>query len=165
MSEELTPEKLRALVEYDRDSGVFTARVRLAARVRAGDRLGSEDKRGYRQIRLSGKAYYEHRLAFLHVEGRWPAEQVDHIDGHKSRNAWSNLREATGALNMQNQRRAHSRNLSGKLGVRSHKGKYQAKIKAGATQKHLGTYEDADSAHQAYLRAKAKIHPYGEAAK
>lgn len=160
----LTASRLREVVHYDQASGVFTAGVRLSMQVRAGHRLGSADRRGYRQIRLFGKAYYEHRLAFLYVLGRWPSEAVDHVDGAKGNNAWNNLREATAALNMQNQHHAHSRNKAGKLGVRSHKGKFQAKIKVGSKSLHLGTFGDANDAHAAYLAAKKAHHPFGQVA-
>ena len=56
-------------------------------------------------IRIRGKAYYSHRLAFLYMTGEWPLEEVDHIDRNPYNDAWVNLRKATSSLNKWNQER------------------------------------------------------------
>ena len=58
--------------------------------------------RGYRRIKLYGKAYPSHRLAFLYVEGRFPPNEVDHINGVRDDNRWVNIRHATHAQNGRN---------------------------------------------------------------
>lgn len=69
--------RLKELLHYDPISGVWTWRVS-NTRVRAGDRAGTVVAQGYRKIKLDGKKYFEHRLAWLYVLGRWPAKGLDH---------------------------------------------------------------------------------------
>jgi len=97
------------------------------------------------------------------MKGQWPKPEIDHKDNNQSNNAFRNLREATGAQNLQNKKRAHRNNKLGVLGVRRHvKGLYQARIRADNKERSLGYFKTADAAHEAYLKAKKKLHPYQE---
>lgn len=102
-----------------------------------------------------------HRLIWLMVHGVWPTGQINHIDGNKLNNLLSNLRDVSQATNMQNQRRAHSDNASGLLGVYWHKRqcRFYSQIRVNKVLKHLGYFPNADLAHEAYLRAKRELHP------
>lgn len=59
---------------------------------------------GYRRIRITvaGRALTvsAHRAAFALYFGRWPDAEVDHIDGDRTNNRRSNLRELTHQQNM-----------------------------------------------------------------
>ena len=156
-----TPERLRELLSYDADSGVFTWRVTRTGKARAGTVAGRVTDFGYRQIQIDGRYYSAHRLAFLYMLGRWPHQQVDHRDGRRDNNAWHNLREADQFENMQN-RATPRNNSSGYIGVafvRS-KGKYCAMIAAGRRRKNLGWFDTAVQACAAYREAKARLHPF-----
>lgn len=97
---EMTQERLRELLHYAPETGVWTWLV--TRKVRAGSVAGTPGGRGYIQIRIDYKRYLAHRLAFLYTIGRWPLHQVDHRDRDRSNNCWDNLREATHQQNCWN---------------------------------------------------------------
>jgi len=77
---------------------------------------GSVNNLGYVKIKLNGKSYAAHRLAFLYVTGSWPENQVDHINRIRTDNRWENLRKASNAENMLNTV-LHKNNISGVPGI------------------------------------------------
>ena len=156
MADQLTAERLRQLVSYDRLTGEFTRLVKQSA-VAASGWL---DRNGHVRISVDGQVYAAHRLAFLYVTGQWPTGVVDHINGERADNRWENLRDVSMTVNQQNQRRAHKRNATGLLGVTFNKrrGKYQAQIAINGAYRYLGLYATADLAHAAYLAAKRQHH-------
>lgn len=89
----LTHERLTTLLDYRAELGIFYWNVSRRGPVRAGDRAGHIVK-GHRQIKIDGIQYYEHRLAWFYVTGKWPADLIDHSDLDKGNNPFSNLREA-----------------------------------------------------------------------
>lgn len=153
----LTAERVRELLHYDPDTGVFT----WLSGQDSGKRAGWIDH-GYVRIAVDGAKRYAHRLAWLYVHGEWP-KYIDHINHVKSDNAIANLRPCTHQENMQNMRIvARSYNSTGLAGVSRFRGKFRSVIDVGGKQRHLGTFNTADSAHVAYLVAKAKFHPHGD---
>jgi len=113
----LTAEKLKELLNYDPETGLFIRVVFICNRARKGDIAGSIDKRaGYRCIVINGKRYQAHRLAWLYVHGRWPESQLDHINRNAGDNRITNLREVSNQENHHNLK-LHVRNTSGHSGV------------------------------------------------
>ncbi len=158
----LTAERLRSLLSYNAETGVFVWLVSVSGRIKVGDIAGNVDRRGYRLIGCDGKAYKAHRLAWLWQHGAWPKDQIDHIDGDKSNNRLTNLREATNTENQQNKRRARLDNKStGLIGAKIHRktGKYMASIGVNKRRIYLGLYDTAELAHNAYITAKRELHP------
>lgn len=152
--------RLRALLSYDRTTGVFCWKTkRVGSRV--GDVAGSNAPGGYRKITLDGQSFFEHRLVWAHVHGVWPESQIDHINGVTNDNRLSNLRLATQNENKQNQRRAMKNNSSGLLGVSidASRQQWKASIAVNKRRIYLGRYDSPQSAHKAYLVAKARFHP------
>lgn len=136
----MTQDELKKVLSYDPYTGVFTWRVSLSSRALAGERAGTLRKDGYVQIRIRGKIYYAHRLAFLYMQGRIPVE-IDHIDRSPSNNRWGNLRPVT-----------HSQNLENRdcKGFYERRGKFLAQIKVAGRVMFLGSYLTADAARSAY---------------
>lgn len=102
---------------------------------------------------INGRKYAAHRLAWLYVHIKWPAEYIDHINGIKTDNRIANLREASKITNTWNAKR-NNRNRSGFKGVSWHKntGKWQAQITVNGKYKQLGYYNTALEASNAYLK-------------
>lgn len=150
----ISPARLRKLVRYDPQTGIFISRVARTNRLPAGRQLGSIFRCAslcYFQIRIDGHCYLAHRLAWLYVYERWPSGGLDHIDGDGLNNRIANLREATQSQNMANARRRRT-NRSGFKGVNKEpNGRYRAKIRIAGKTIHIGRFATADEARQAYL--------------
>lgn len=154
----LTAERLRELLNYDPETGVFTWRVSRRATARPGSVAGTITPKGYRAIWI-GANYRAHRLAWLYVYGVWPTHEIDHIDGNRANNAIANLRDVTRSVNHENLRRARSDSAHGFLGVSPFKGKWwKARITVNGKWQHLGTFKTPEEAHAAYLEAKRRLH-------
>ena len=91
--------------------------------------------------------------------GAWPVAEIDHVDGNKRHNRFENLRAADRALNTQNMHAARRDSATGLAGVWCHGKRFRASIQARHTRHHLGTFDTPDAAYQAYLNAKATLHP------
>jgi hypothetical protein len=154
----ITAQRLRELLDYDAETGVLKWRVN-RRRARAGDAADRSYINGYGRIKVDRKEYLAHRLCWLHVTGEWPAGHIDHINGNKSDNRMSNLRDVDRNTNAQNQRKAQASNKVGVLGVRRSWNRWRATIRIpGGRQISLGTFGSAEQAHDAYVDAKRKLH-------
>ena len=156
----LTVDHLKKLLHYDPATGIFTRRIQVSSNAKAGDtpRCRSD---GYLRIRIDGKQYKSHRLAWLYMTGAWPKDQVDHINGIRDDNRFGNLREATHTENCQNIA-VPAHNTSGFIGVHWHRRRQRwvARIYTARHYKYLGQFINLEDAHAAYLAAKAKYHPF-----
>lgn len=160
----LTAERLRQLLEYDPETGKFTWKVSTSSRVFKGMLAGTAHIKGYITIGLDKKNYLAHRLAWLYMTGKWPPDQIDHINGDRSDSCFSNLRLATHAENMRNSK-LNKNSSSGVKGVywSTEKKIWVARIYVDNCAIHLGLFTDIEDAATAYEKA-AKEH-FGEFAR
>ena len=117
---ELTAERLRQLLSYDPETGVFRWLPRpdlraSALRLRRLGQCGRDGKlptgsssTGYWQIMIDNRNYTAHRLAWLHMTGAWPEAEIDHCNGDRTDNRWSNLRPAVRGENCRNKRKQYN---------------------------------------------------------
>lgn len=154
----VTVERLRDLLNYDPETGVFTWRIGRKGRGCAAGAVAGRvrDHDGYCRLGIDGERYFAHQLAWLHVHGEWANSDLDHINGQPDDNRIANLRIATGSENLANARRP-CHNTSGFKGVSWHRvaGKWRATIKKNRVPIHIGHFTSAEDAHAAYV-AKAK---------
>jgi hypothetical protein len=135
--EMLTQSRLLELLEYDLETGIFIRKISSSSRARKGDRAGYCDKsHGYRSISIDSTEYYEHRLAWLYVNGGFPINEID-----------------------QNKNKL-CRNTSGVKGVTWHKDaqKWMAQINVNRKHYYLGVFETIKDAGKAYSDASDSLH-------
>lgn len=149
----LTAKQIRRLLSYNPDTGIFVW-IGGRANQRIGREAGYHFRSGYVGICINGTSYLAHRLAWLYVHGRWPIDQIDHINGDGYDNRLINLREATRDLNTANSVTIGKNRLKGTSLARS--GRWQARIKKGVPI-HLGTFDTAEEAHAAYVKAAKQL--------
>jgi HNH endonuclease/AP2 domain len=140
-ADELTAARLRELLHYNPDTGAFTWLLSTSNRVRAGDVAGSARQDGYRIIRVDGRFYLAHRLAWFYIGGEFPVAGIDHINGCKADNRLCNLREASMSQNKANICK-HANNASGFKGVSWHRRsrKWAVQIMISGRRIYLGRF-------------------------
>lgn len=160
MKHELTAERLREVLNYDPNTGVFTWRISKGPS-RSGSVAGSINKTGYWHLRIDGGTYQAHRVAWLYQFGKWPASDIDHINRTKNDNRIANLREITASQNQQNTG-ARKNNPTGFKGVSLHKqrNQWRAQIRVNNRNKYLGLFKSPEDAFAAYQAEAAKHHTH-----
>ena len=158
----LTAERLREVLDYDPETGAFTWKQSKGNQfTKVGMRAGAGHHDGYRNVRVDGKGYQEHRLAWFYVNGTWPPGDLDHVNRDRADNRIANLREACDQLNGQNKGIARN-NKSGARGVhwcKTHN-QWRAVIRVNWKLKHIGRFDTVEEARAAYMQAAAIYHPF-----
>lgn len=150
----LTADEARRLFDYEPDTGRLTWRVTLCNRAVAGSVARTKNDSGYFLVRVKGRAYRQHRVAWLIMTGSWPADEIDHVNGDRSDNRWCNLRPATRVQNAQNTARPKNA-TNDRRGVIWHKRaqKWVAQISVDGVTRYIGSYADQNEASRAYENA------------
>jgi hypothetical protein len=154
----LTQTRLKEVLDYSPDTGVFTRRLKQTG-VKQGSISGSRSSDGYLITMIDRKHYKCHRLAWLYMTGAWPTGQIDHINGNRSDNRFSNLRDVPKQHNVENQRKAQRSNKStGTLGTWKNGSGFAARISHNNSKIYLGTFKTLAEAQAAYVAAKRALH-------
>lgn len=131
---------LRNLFDYHED-GYLVNRVDRGSSAKAGNRAGrGSTTKSYRQIRLFGKPYREHRLIWMWHHGEWP-NVIDHIDHDPLNNRIENLRNISHKENIR-----HGSGRQAGLYKDPRNGRWHSAIYVDEVKHHLGcfdTYEEA----------------------
>lgn len=160
--------RVRELLNYDPETGIIRWRVDRYCwggrrrHIEAGQIAGTLSKQnGYRFINIDNRPHPAHRLAWVWMRGEYPQADIDHLNGRRDDNRWSNLRDASRLINLQNIRRPKANKKHGNLlGTAWHaKSKaWRALIKVDGRQKCLGYFKTEPDAHKAYIEAKRLLH-------
>jgi hypothetical protein len=155
----ITAQRLREVLSYDPETGVFTWAKMIGQRCSVGTRAGIlyRDRRPRRSIAIDGRRYPEHNLAWLYMTGEFPTHEIDHINNDATDNRWTNLRPATRAQNNQNTRRRLD-NTTGYKGVNLHEGRYAARIQVNKKRIFLGHFDTPEEAYAARCKAAQEYH-------
>lgn len=156
--------RLKELLHYNPETGVWTWLRATSARKPAGSEAGDVKPSGYRLIGVDGVRYRAHRLAWFYVTETWPDSLIDHIDGIRSNNAFSNLRLANCQQNAANSKISKN-NTSGYKGVYwlKQRSLWAAKVNVGPKQIYLGSFQKAEDAARAYEQGAKRY--FGEFAR
>ena len=155
----LTAARLRELLHYDPDTGLFT-RIKSTGTAKFGDLAGCIRPDGYVFISVDGVQRLGHLLAWLYVNGEWCKHEVDHKDRDRSNNAYSNLRECSGGISNQHNISTVSPSKCGLRGAHFHKasGRWRSSIRVFGKIVPLGWFGSAQEAHKVYIEAKRRLH-------
>lgn len=155
----LTHDRLLEVLSYDPETGVFSWKVARGCR-KPGEEPNCTDRYGYKVIRVDGRLYRSHRLAWMYVNGCMPSFEIDHINGVRCDNRICNLRLAN---RIQNTRNSSIRidNRSGVRGVTwdNTRQKWVAAIKVNGKKIQLGRFDSVDEAASARINSE---HLHGE---
>lgn len=151
--------ELKRVLDYNPETGEFTRVVKGGGRSAVGSIAGYIDNKGYRQIYICKMRYLAHRLAWLFVTGNEPKLVIDHINGSKADNRFSNLREASVPENFRNAKISR-RNTSGIKGVAFNKrvGAYMGEIMVAGRRVSIGRHETKEAAAAAMKATRTKFH-------
>lgn len=168
--ENLTDEQLRAYCaecfEHLPDTGSFKWKERPMShfkrkgdwagfnKLHAGKVAGCVGNNGYVGVGLLGKRRQVHRLIWLMFYGEMP-ECVDHINGVRTDQRISNLRNVSVSENNRNRSRVSWR-PSGSNGVYwcQHHKKYRARLKVDGNDIHVGYFDSREEARTARKQAE-----------
>lgn len=144
---ELTQKTLKEKLHYNPDTGIFTRLTSSGGHI-VGSKAGYVCRKdGYIRIRVNGKRYLAHRLAWLYMTGEFPLQQIDHKKHIRDDNRWGEIQEATHQENGKNTS-LQANNTSGSLGVfpRTDGKAWCASIRVNGKSLHLGSFSTKEAA-------------------
>jgi hypothetical protein len=163
-----TPEVLSGLLRYCPASGELywlprspemasSDRAQKSFNIRdAGTKAGCfHAASGYVQVRVCGVLLSAHRIAYVLGSGEAiPAGmKIDHVNGERCDNRYSNLRIVDSVGNGQNRRPRPHRELARGVVFDKARGMYRAEVRVNGKSFHAGRFRDPDAAASA-ARAK-----------
>ncbi len=154
----ITQKYLKSVLSYDENTGLFS-KLTKSWKFNIGDTLNNPRPDGYITLGIKNNTYLAHRLAWLYVYGKFPKNNLDHINGNRADNRICNLREVTQSQNSMN-RTKQSNNTSGIKGVTWDKqcNKWKAQIKYNGKVKNLGVFRNIEDAEAVVKEARIKFH-------
>jgi hypothetical protein len=155
----ITQQELRRRLHYDPDTGIWTWLVGQRRDKRAGRLGGNSRGQKYWYVYIkeldfaqNGKSTTSSHLAYFYMTGRWPDEEMDHINNIAVDDRWQNLRPVTRAQNEWNKGK-YRNNKSGAKGVYFQHGKWVARIRRNGIRQTIGNFLTPHEAAAAYQRA------------
>ena len=117
---------------------------------------------GYKKFSFNvegkNRNFYFHRVVYYAHNNEWNLFDssmenfIDHIDGTRTNNHISNLRNVTNQENQFNRKKAKGYYFN------KAKGKYQAQIQLNGKRIYIGRYDTETKAKEAYLKKKEELH-------
>jgi hypothetical protein len=155
----MSVDKLKEWIAYDPINGEFIWKKSPHHSVKAGDRAGHMEKRGYWILQVNRNTIKGHRAAWAITYGYFPTLEIDHIDNNPSNNRIDNLREVDRSKNQMNSKPPKN-NSSGVKGVSycNPKKKWIAAISINKKKICIGHFNRFEDAVQARMKKEKEIH-------
>lgn len=146
----ITQEMVKMVFDYNYLTGEFHRTVitdRWGNMTNVWRRVGTPRPDGYLEVMAFNMTLKLHRLAYLYMVGIDAPGEIDHTNGVRSDNRWSNLRVVTKSANMRNRGTNHN-NTSGVSGVTwfGDCERWRARININGERVSLGLFETFDEA-------------------
>ena len=147
-------DRVRAAIDYNKETGKFRWKVALSRRTSIGSEAGVIAGNKRRYIAIYGEKVLAHRLAFFIVNGVWPKGNVAPKNGNYDDIRWDNLVEET-AADTARKSGARSTSKSGFKGVSwsPTKNKWVAVLTREYKRFHLGYFDTPEKASEKYQDA------------
>lgn len=115
--------------------------------------------KGYLRGMIKNHKYFAHRVVWAMTHGKWPSDELDHVNGDKTDNRLANLRVVDRTTNNRNsaRRKDNTTGATGVFKVRS-TGRFMAYIRVDRRVRHLGFFGTFD---EALTRRKAAEVEFG----
>ena len=160
-----SPERLAEVFVYDPNTGALIWRINTGKKRLVGKRAGGcSSSTRYWRVCIDYHQIECHVVAWAIMNGRYPENEIDHINGDRADNRAANLRPATRSENQRNTKIGSS-NRSGYKGVSfcGQTGRWRASIKYDGVARNLGRFLTKEEAAEAYK--KAAVAAFGEFAR
>jgi len=154
----LTQEYLKEIIDYNPETGIMTNKKTRSSNAVAGKIINcSTSTKKYGRVTINKKTYRLHRLIWFYMYGKWPKNEIDHINGNTSDNKLCNLRECSRQENIFN-RKSTKGSSSKYKGVSLKNNKWIVQIQINKINKYIGSFSNKVEAALAYDTAAKKYH-------
>ena len=155
----ISQELVRELFDCPPEGGlVWKKKTNALSRAKIGEQAGCRYKDGYIIVLLKKCPIPAHRIIFLWHHG-WLPPTIDHINGIKDDNRIENLRAATYSQNNMNRKSdANCHGLKGVSYSTYNKRRFRATITVNGKYIHIGVFDTAQEAHEAYCQKAKELH-------
>ena len=159
--QKVTGTTIAIFLDYDPQTGKFSRKLKTGPHSYPGEEITHLNDEGYVVVTMMGARLRAHRIAWAWMTGKWPENDIDHINGDRTDNRFSNLRQATRSQNLQNSG-LRPTNKTGQTGVHfcHQRKKYVAQIRVNKATFPLGRFQTLEAAIAARKLAEKKF--YGE---
>lgn len=123
-----------------------------------GKPAGSATKNGYWSVGVNGRLIGAHQIVLAIKTGAWAVTDVDHVDGNKSNNTPSNLREASRSENIVNADPKKARSATGVRNVYKNKHGYVVQVWKNGRCHSGGSFKTLAEASSAAHLLKTEIY-------
>src|SRR6516164_9364443 len=136
----LTQERLKAVLSYDPETGIFRWISPSSNRIHVGERAGAVGANGRRFITIDGETFQAHRLSWFYVHAEWPDGDIKQLNGDYEDCSLANLQPIS-RIQQARLRSTLLANIRGLRGVSpAARGKWKAAITANYKKIMLGAF-------------------------